>query len=74
MPVPIAVIVCEGNIGTIAHISDALEQNIPVIIMKGSGKAADLVSDYLDKYVLLVIIEIKIQTAHISTVLLLISG
>lgn len=52
MPVPIAIIVCEGNIETIAHISEALGNNIPVIIMKGSGKAADLVSDYLDKYLL----------------------
>lgn len=67
MPVPISIIVCEGNIGTIAHISDALEQNIPVIIMKGSGKAADLVCDYLDKYVLLTIFEIEIQTVVVST-------
>lgn len=52
MPVPIAIIVCEGNIETIAHISEALGNNIAVIIMKGSGKAADLVSDYLDKYFL----------------------
>lgn len=52
MPVPIAIIVCEGNIETIAHISEALGNNIAVIIMKGSGKAADLVSDYLDKYLL----------------------
>lgn len=51
MPVPIAIIVCEGNIETIAHISEALGKNIPVIIMRGSGKAADLVSDYLDRYV-----------------------
>lgn len=52
MPVPIAIIVCEGNIETIAHISEALGNNIAVIIIKGSGKAADLVSDYLDKYLL----------------------
>lgn len=54
MPVPIAIIVCEGNIETIAHISEALGKNIPVIIIRRSGKAADLVSDYLDKYVSLV--------------------
>lgn len=52
MPVPMAIIVCEGNIETIAHISEALGNNIAVIIIKGSGKAADLVSDYLDKYLL----------------------
>lgn len=48
MPVPIAVIVCEGDIETIAHISAALENKLPVIIMKGSGKAADLVFDFLE--------------------------
>lgn len=51
MPVPIAIIVCEGDLETIAHISKALEKKLPVIIMKGSGMAADLVLDYLDKYV-----------------------
>lgn len=50
IPVPTAVIVCEGDIQTISHISKALKNQLPVIIMKGSGKAADLVLDYLDKY------------------------
>lgn len=49
MPVPIAIIVCEGDLKTIVHIAKALKENIPVIIMKGSGKAADLVLDYIDK-------------------------
>ncbi|XP_078329891.1 transient receptor potential cation channel subfamily M member 2-like [Crassostrea virginica] len=47
MPVPIAIIVCEGDLETIAHIADALQNKLPVIIMKGSGKAADLIVDYL---------------------------
>ncbi|XP_056001806.1 uncharacterized protein LOC130048779 [Ostrea edulis] len=47
MQVPIAIIVCEGDIETIAHISDALEQKLPVVIIKGSGKAADFILDYL---------------------------
>lgn len=46
MPVPIAIVVCEGDIETIAHISKALQHKLPVIIMKGSGMAADLVVDY----------------------------
>lgn len=50
MPVPIAIIVCEGDIETIDHISKALQHKLPVIIMKGSGMAADLVVDYLEKY------------------------
>lgn len=51
LPVPTAIIVCEGDIQTISHISEALEKQLPVIIMKGSGKAADLVLDYLNKYI-----------------------
>lgn len=49
IPVPTAIIVCEGGIHTISHISKALKNQLPVIIMKGSGKAADLVLDYLDE-------------------------
>ena len=51
MPVPIAIIVCEGDLETIAHIADALQNKLPVIIMKGSGKAADLIVDYLQRCV-----------------------
>lgn len=50
MPVPIAIIVCEGDIETIVHISEALKNKLPVVIMKGSGKAADLIFDFLEKY------------------------
>lgn len=50
MPVPLAIIVCEGDLQTIDHISQALEKNIPVIIMKGSGKAADLVLDSIRRF------------------------
>lgn len=50
MPVPIAIIVCEGDINTITEITQSLEHKLPVIIMKGSGKAADLVLDSIDKY------------------------
>lgn len=49
MPVPIAIKVCEGDLNTIEHIAKALNENIPVIIMKGSGKAADLILDFIDK-------------------------
>lgn len=50
MPIPIAILVCEGDIQTIAHTADALQNKLPVIIMKGSGKAADLILDYFEKY------------------------
>lgn len=47
--VPVAIIVCEGDLKTIAKIAYALKETLPVIIMKGSGKAADLTLDYLEK-------------------------
>lgn len=49
MPVPIAVIVCEGDIDTISHVSESLINKLPVIIMKGSGKAADFILEFLEK-------------------------
>ena len=49
MPVPIAIIVCEGDLETITHTAGALQNKLPVIIMKGSGKAADLILDYFEK-------------------------
>ncbi|XP_065924094.1 transient receptor potential cation channel subfamily M member 2 isoform X3 [Magallana gigas] len=48
MPIPIAIILCEGDIDDIAHVNEALQRKLPVIVMKGSGKAADLVSAYLE--------------------------
>ncbi|XP_056002351.1 uncharacterized protein LOC125661865 isoform X2 [Ostrea edulis] len=48
VPVPVAIIVCEGDILTIAHVEGALEMKLPVIVVKGSGKAADLIVDYLE--------------------------
>lgn len=55
MPIPIAIIVCEGDLETIKHISNALGKKLPVIIMKGSGMAADLVCERLQKLVNVVI-------------------
>jgi hypothetical protein len=50
VPVPVAIVVCEGDILTIAHVEGALERKLPVVVVKGSGKAADLIVDYLEKY------------------------
>lgn len=40
-------IVAEGDIKTIRHVDQILQQGIPVVIIKGSGKAADVISEYL---------------------------
>ena len=65
MPVPIAILVCEGDIETIAHVAGTLTNKLPVIIMKGSGKAADLILNYLEKQVAI----FKIITIMRSTLL-----
>lgn len=49
MPVPIAILVCGGDIETIHHITKALKNKLPVIIIKGSGTAADFVLDSIEK-------------------------
>lgn len=48
MPVPVAVIVCEGDIETITHIVKTLKNKLPVIFIKGSEKAVDFVLDNLE--------------------------
>lgn len=50
IPVPIVILVCEGDIKTISHISEALQSKLPVIILKGSGNAADFVHDLINTY------------------------
>ena len=50
MPVLIAIIVCEGDVTTISHVSKAVQCKLPVIIMKGSGMASDLILNYIERY------------------------
>ncbi|XP_062566533.1 transient receptor potential cation channel subfamily M member 2-like, partial [Saccostrea cucullata] len=50
LPIPIVLLACEGDIHTIKHIVGALDRKIPVIIIKGSGKAADLIADYMKNH------------------------
>ena len=47
MRVPVLLIVVEGDMGTIHQVKSAVNLNIPVFVIKGSGKAADLIADYI---------------------------
>ncbi|XP_052100114.1 transient receptor potential cation channel subfamily M member 2-like [Mytilus californianus] len=49
MRVPVLVIAVEGDISTIHQINSAVKRNIPVLLMKGSGKAVDFIIDYLEE-------------------------
>ncbi|XP_052100105.1 transient receptor potential cation channel subfamily M member 8-like isoform X2 [Mytilus californianus] len=47
MEIPVLLVVAEGDIETIHQVESSVESNIPVLLVKGSGKAADLLVDYL---------------------------
>ena len=64
MTIPVAIIVCEGDVQTVAHTAGALQHKLPVIIMKGSGQAADLILAYLERFAIYVIYSSK---CHLNT-------
>ncbi|XP_033749437.1 transient receptor potential cation channel subfamily M member 1-like [Pecten maximus] len=43
MKVPTLVIVVEGDLETISHVAEAVKKDIPVLLVRGSGMAADLI-------------------------------
>ncbi|CAG2208932.1 unnamed protein product [Mytilus edulis] len=49
MRVPVLVIAVEGDQYTIHQIKEAIQRNIPVLLMKGSGKAVDFIIEYLQE-------------------------
>ena len=55
MKIPVILIAVEGGMNTIKRIQKATKKGLPIVIVKGSGKASDLIADYLeidDKYVM----------------------
>lgn len=42
--VPVVVVCVQGGPGTVKTVISAIEANSPVLIVKGSGKAADLIA------------------------------
>ncbi|XP_062594023.1 transient receptor potential cation channel subfamily M member 2-like [Saccostrea cucullata] len=46
MHIPIVIILVEGGLDDIKHAADAVHEKVPVIVIKGSGKAADIILDY----------------------------
>ncbi|KAK3605981.1 hypothetical protein CHS0354_019660 [Potamilus streckersoni] len=71
--VPIVILVLEGGPGTLETVQNALMQNTPAVIVKGSGRAADILS-YAFKYAETVEVDakdkqgiaIKITEKHLS--------
>lgn len=44
MNVPVVMLVVEGGVNTMKTVYQAIEQNIPVLVLNGSGRAADFIS------------------------------
>ncbi|XP_076112012.1 transient receptor potential cation channel subfamily M member-like 2 isoform X2 [Mytilus galloprovincialis] len=49
MKVPVLLLVVEGDMRTVHQVKATVKKNIPVLLIKGSGNAADLISNYLDE-------------------------
>lgn len=48
MLVPVIMVVVEGDVHTLEQVCEAVKNGIPVTLIKGSGKAADLIANYID--------------------------
>ncbi|XP_063435664.1 uncharacterized protein LOC134716582 [Mytilus trossulus] len=46
--IPIIVLLAEGNMDSLRHVDKILKQGTPVIVMKGTGKSADIIIQYLE--------------------------
>ncbi|XP_076102526.1 transient receptor potential cation channel subfamily M member 2-like isoform X1 [Mytilus galloprovincialis] len=46
--IPVLVIVAEGDLSTLDQVVKVLKRGIPVLVLKGSGKAADLIAECID--------------------------
>ncbi|VDI13157.1 Hypothetical predicted protein [Mytilus galloprovincialis] len=47
--VPVLTIVAEGDLDTVEAVNQVLNQNLPLLIIKGSGKAADFIAEFIEK-------------------------
>ncbi|CAG2216069.1 unnamed protein product [Mytilus edulis] len=46
--IPIIVLLAEGDMDSLRHVDKILKQGTPVIVMKGTGKSADIIIQYLE--------------------------
>ncbi|VDI13155.1 Hypothetical predicted protein [Mytilus galloprovincialis] len=47
--VPVLTIVAEGDLDTIEAVKEVLKQDLPILIIKGSGKASDFLAEFIEK-------------------------
>ncbi|XP_071166898.1 transient receptor potential cation channel subfamily M member-like 2 [Mytilus edulis] len=46
--VPVLTIVAEGDLDTTEAVNQVLKQDLPILIIKGSGKAADFIAEFIE--------------------------
>ncbi|CAC5398395.1 unnamed protein product [Mytilus coruscus] len=46
--VPVLTIVAEGDLDTIEAVDQVLKQELPILIIKGSGKASDFIAEFIE--------------------------
>ncbi|XP_052100137.1 transient receptor potential cation channel subfamily M member-like 2 [Mytilus californianus] len=46
--VPVLTIVAEGDLDTIEAVNHVLKQDLPILIIKGSGKASDFIAEFIE--------------------------
>lgn len=46
---PVLTVVAEGDLDTIDAIVQVLEIDLPILLLKGSGKAADFVAGFIEE-------------------------
>ena len=51
MRLPVIVIVVEGDMETLEHAATLVQKGIPIIVVKGTGKAADFIANCIEEYV-----------------------
>ena len=49
MRVPVLTIVAEGDLDTIETVHQVLKKHLPVLVLKGSGKAADFIANFMEE-------------------------
>ncbi|CAC5398362.1 unnamed protein product [Mytilus coruscus] len=47
MRVPVVIIAVEGDVSTIHQIKSCIQRNVPVLLVKGSGKAVDFIIEFI---------------------------
>ncbi|XP_076101184.1 transient receptor potential cation channel subfamily M member 2-like [Mytilus galloprovincialis] len=60
--VPVLTIVAEGDLDTIEAVKEVLKKDLPILIIKGSGKASDFIAEFIENDTIMISEYIKDKT------------